>query len=39
MSRYIKQLPQDAKKIKGTENWRTPDGNIYGQETRMVPNR
>lgn len=39
MGKYIKQLPQDAKKIKGTENWCTPDGNIYGQETRMVPNR
>jgi hypothetical protein len=32
-------LPKDAKKIKGTLNWCTPDGIIYGQDTRMVPNR
>lgn len=36
---YIKELPKDAKKIKGTLCWATPDGNIYGQETRTIPNR
>lgn len=36
---YLKTLPKDAKKIKGALNWATPDGKIYGQETRKVPNR
>lgn len=39
MKNYLKQLPQDAKPIKGTLNWCTPNGDIYGQETRKVPNR
>lgn len=36
---YIKELPNDAKKIDGYLNWATPDGKIYGIETRLVPNR
>lgn len=32
-------MPKDAKQIDGTLNWATPDGKIYGQETRTVPNR
>lgn len=36
---YIRELPKDAKQITGTLNWCTPDGKIYGQETRKVPNR
>lgn len=39
MTKYLKQLPKDAKQIKATVNWCTPDGSIYGQETRMVPTR
>lgn len=39
MTKYLKQLPKDAKQIKATANWCTPDGSIYGQETRMVPTR
>ncbi len=36
---YFKELPANAKAIKNTLNWCTPDGKIYGQETRKVPNR
>ena len=36
---YFDELPKNAKQIEGTLNWCTPDGNIYGQETREVPNR
>lgn len=36
---YFKELPKNAKQIRGTLNWATPNGDIYGQETRMVPNR
>lgn len=36
---YIKKLPDDSKQIKGALCWATPDGNIYGQETRTLPNR
>lgn len=38
MPKYFKQLPIDAKPIANTLNWCTPDGKIYGQETRIVPN-
>lgn len=36
MPNYIKELPKDAKQIKGTLNWATPNGKIYGIETRML---
>lgn len=36
---YIKNLPENAKRIEGFLNWCTPEGIIYGQETRLVPNR
>ena len=39
MSNYIKQLPENARKIEGTMNWVDPLGNIYGIETRMIPNK
>lgn len=39
MTQYFKTLPDDAKLIKDTLNWCTPNGEIYGQETRLVPNR
>lgn len=39
MSVYFKNLPEDSKQIEGTLNWCTPNGDIYGQETRLVPNR
>lgn len=37
--RYIKELPKDARQIKGTLNWCDRSGNIWGKETRLVPNR
>lgn len=39
MAQYITTLPRDARRIQGTYNWVDPSGNIYGIETRMVPNR
>lgn len=36
---YLDRLPEDAKRIKGTLNWCDTKGNIYGKETRKVPNR
>lgn len=39
MSNYVKNLPEDAKQIKNALAWATPDGKIFGQETRLVPNR
>ena len=39
MSNYIKQLPESARKIEGAMNWVDPLGNVYGIETRMIPNR
>ena len=39
MTEYLDNLPKNAKLIKNTLNWCTPDGTIYGQETRKVPNR
>ena len=39
MKKYLDSLPNNAKQIKGALAWCTPDGKIYGQETRKVPNR
>lgn len=36
---YIKKLPDDAKQIKGALCWVTPNGEVYGQETRTIKNR
>lgn len=39
MTKYIKKLPSDARKIKNTMNWVDRNGNVYGIETRKFPNR
>lgn len=39
MGNYIKELPEDARQIKNSICWATPDGRIFGIETREVPNR
>lgn len=39
MSNYIKELPNDAKQVKGALCWITPSGNLYGIETRTIPNK
>ena len=39
MAHYIKELPENAKQIPNSLCWVTPDGDIFGIETRMVPNR
>lgn len=39
MSNYIKNLPSDAKQVEGALCWVTPDGKVYGQETRTLKNR
>lgn len=36
---YIESLPESAKHIEGTLCWATPDGSIYGQETRIIPDK
>lgn len=36
MGKYIKNLPQDAKRINGTMNWVDRKGNMYGIETRIL---
>ena len=36
MGKYIKNLPQDAKRINGTMNWVDRKGNLYGIETRVL---
>lgn len=36
---YVDKLPDDAVKVKGTLNWATPNGDIYGIETRTIPDR
>lgn len=39
MARYVEKLPKDAKLIPNSLCWITPRGEVYGIETRMVPNR
>lgn len=39
MSQYIKELPKEAVQVEGTLNWVTPDGRLFGIETRIIPNR
>ena len=36
---YVDKLPDDAVKVKGALNWATPNGDIYGIETRTIPDR
>lgn len=36
---YVDKLPDDAVKVKGTLNWATPNGDIYGIETRTLQDR
>lgn len=36
---YIEKLPDDAVQIENTLCWATPDGNIYGVETRTLKNK
>lgn len=36
---YIKHLPNEAKQVKNALCWITPDGKLFGIETRQVPNR
>ena len=36
---YIKDLPYDAVQVKNTLNWVTPNGDIYGIETRTLQDR
>lgn len=37
--KYYKNLPKGAKQVKGALTWVTPDGKLWGQETRTCPNR
>ena len=39
MQNYIKELPIDAVQVKNALNWVTPDGSLYGQETRAPLNK
>lgn len=39
MKKYYDVLPKNAKMIENSLAWCTPEGKIYGQETRKVPNR
>lgn len=39
MSDYVKELPQDAVQVKNALCWITPNGVLYGQETRTISNR
>lgn len=39
MSNYVESLPKNAKRVKNSMCWVTPDGEIYGKETRMLKNR
>ena len=33
---YLKVLPKNAKRVKNSLCWATPDGSIYGRETRVL---
>lgn len=39
MSNYMKELPETAKAIPNTMCWVDMQGNLYGIETRTIPNR
>lgn len=39
MSHYLNKLPENAVQVKGAMNWVTPDGKVFGVETRIIPNR
>lgn len=39
MSHYIKELPADAIQVKNALSWVTPDGKLFGLETRVLKNR
>lgn len=39
MSHYVKELPENAVKVAEALNWITPNGDLYGMETRKIPNR
>lgn len=36
MTNYIKELPEDARQVKGALNWVDRAGNLYGRETRKI---
>lgn len=36
---YLEKLPDDAKQVKNALNWVDKAGNVYGLETRKMPNR
>lgn len=37
MANYMTELPNDAQQVPNALAWATPDGNLYGIETRFVP--
>lgn len=39
MPNYIKELPKNAKQVKNALTWVTPDGRVFGKETRVLENR
>lgn len=39
MSHYINKLPKNAVQIKNTLCWITPEGKLYGKETRVIPHK
>lgn len=39
MSHYIDKLPEEAIQIPDTLNWITPNGQVFGQETRKIFNK
>ena len=39
MSHYLNELPENAVQVKGAMNWVTPDGKLFGIETRVIPNK
>lgn len=39
MSNYIKTLPENAVQVKNALCWITPEGKLYGKETRIIKNR
>lgn len=39
MGNYLTKLPDDAKQVKNALTWLTPDGKVFGKETRMLKNR
>lgn len=39
MGHYVKNLPSDARPVENALAWATPNGLVYGVETRTIPNR